>query len=150
MKRRLDPTALLNKANKKLHPKEFKFPEFSVGDTIKVHVKVAEGEKVRVQIFEGLVIAKRNGSLGGRFVVRKISYGIGVERIFQSNSPVIEKITIVAKGNVRRSKLYYLRELSGRSARIKSDQVFGSETEAPPTSDVSDAAETATAKALQA
>jgi large subunit ribosomal protein L19 len=155
MKRRLDPTKLLNKANKSLHPKAAKLPDFKVGDTVKVHVKVVEGEKVRVQVFEGLVIAKSKGQLGGRFVVRKISYGVGVERIFQATSPVIERITIVSKGNVRRSKLYYLRELSGRSARIKSDLLFGADKEggstastSSPSTEVSDGE--ITAKAVQA
>jgi large subunit ribosomal protein L19 len=154
MKRRLNPTALLSKANKSLHPKSGQLPNFKVGDTVKVHVKVVEGEKVRIQVFEGLVISKSRGPLGGRFMVRKISYGVGVERIFQANSPVIEKVTVVSKGNVRRSKLYYLRKLSGRSARIKSDLLFGNEKESTPTptsssTEVSDS-DTITAKAVQA
>lgn len=157
MKRRLNPTALLSKANQSLHPKAARLPDFKVGDTIKVHVKVVEGEKVRVQVFEGLVIAKSKSPLGGRFVVRKISYGVGVERIFQATSPVIDKITIVSKGNVRRSKLYYLRELSGRSARIKADLVFGADRDGTNTSStnnsssaVSESSDTVTAKAVQA
>ena len=149
MKRRLDPTKLLNKANKGLHPKANKLPDFRVGDTIRVQTKVVEGEKVRIQAYEGLVIGKAKGPLGGRFVVRKISYGVGVERIFQANSPVIEKIIVVSKGNVRRSKLYYLRELSGRSARIKSDQLFGTESTTTSAPDASDG-DTITAKAVQA
>ncbi len=131
MKRRFDPTKLMSKANKSLHPKAPNFPEFKVGDTIKVHCRVREGEKTRIQAYEGIVIAKFKGQNGGQFVVRKISYGIGVERIFQATSPVIDKITLISKGDVRRAKLYYLRELSGRSARIKSDLVFGDEANAP-------------------
>ncbi len=94
-------------------------PEFSSGDTIKVHVKIREGEKQRIQIFEGIVISKTKGTVSARFTVRKISSGIGVERVFPLHSPIIDKIEIVSRGRVRRSKIYYLRKLRGKAARIK-------------------------------
>jgi len=94
-------------------------PDFAVGDTVKVHFKIVEGEKERIQVFEGVVIRKKKGGVGATFTVRKVSYGIGVERIFPSHSPRIEKIEIVNRGRVRRAKLYYLRELRGKAARIK-------------------------------
>ena len=94
-------------------------PQFDSGDTIKVHVKIREGEKERVQIFQGVVIKKTKGLSGARFTVRKISGGIGVERIFPLYSPAIDKIEVVTQGRVRRSKLYYLRNLRGKAARIK-------------------------------
>ncbi len=94
-------------------------PDFSAGDTVKVYVKIREGEKERIQIFQGVVIKKTKGLAGARFTVRKITGGIGVERIFPLNSPVIDKIEVVTKGRVRRSKLYYLRDLRGKAARIK-------------------------------
>lgn len=128
MKKKPDPTAVMAKANKALHPKKNDIPKFAIGDTLKVHVKVTEGEKTRVQVYEGLVIAQKRGGANASFTVRKISYGIGVERIFPFFSPVIEKVTVVAKGEVRRAKLYYLRNLSGRASRIKSDLVFGEAT----------------------
>ncbi len=94
-------------------------PEFRPGDTLRVHVKIKEGDKERIQVFEGIVIRKRKGNLGATFTVRKVSYGIGVERIFPLHSPNIEKIEVVKRGKVRRSRLYYLRELRGKAARIK-------------------------------
>ncbi|MEE4362585.1 MAG: 50S ribosomal protein L19 [Desulfotignum sp.] len=94
-------------------------PRFDSGDTIKVHVKIREGEKERIQVFQGVVIKKTKGHAGARFTVRKISGGVGVERIFPLYSPVIDKVEIVTKGRVRRSKLYYLRNLRGKAARIK-------------------------------
>ena len=94
-------------------------PEFKAGDTIVVHYKVKEGDKERVQLFEGVVIRVSGGSVAKTFTVRKISSGIGVERIIPVNSPMIEKIEVKRIGKVRRSKLYYLRELSGKKARIK-------------------------------
>jgi large subunit ribosomal protein L19 len=94
-------------------------PEFSPGDTVVVGVNVVEGERKRVQVFEGVVIAKRNRGLNSGFIVRKISAGEGVERTFQTYSPVIASIEVKRKGAVRRAKLYYLRERSGKSARIK-------------------------------
>ena len=92
---------------------------FRVGDTVKVHFKIVEGESERVQVFEGQVIAKKNFGIRKTFTVRKVSYGVGVERIFPLSSPRIEKIEVVRKGKVRKSKLYYLRERSGKASRIK-------------------------------
>lgn len=94
-------------------------PAFQPGDTIIVQVKVKEGERVRLQSFEGVVIAKRNRGYNSAFTVRKISHGVGVERVFQSYSPTIDSIEVKRRGDIRRSKLYYMRELSGRAARIK-------------------------------
>ena len=94
-------------------------PEFAPGDTVVVNVNVVEGERKRVQAFEGVVIAKRNASLNSSFIVRKISSGEGVERTFQTYSPLIASIEVKRKGDVRRAKLYYLRNRSGKSARIK-------------------------------
>ncbi len=94
-------------------------PEFSPGDTVQVHVKVIEGEKERIQIFQGVVIMKRRGGLKSTFTVRKISSGIGVERIFPLHSPIIDKIKVMRRGKVSRAKLYYLRRKRGKAARIK-------------------------------
>ena len=94
-------------------------PDFDSGDTVKVHVKIKEGEKERIQVFQGVVIKKTKGLSSARFTVRKISGGIGVERIFPLYSPAIDKIEVVTRGRVRRSKLYYLRNLRGKAARIK-------------------------------
>ncbi len=94
-------------------------PEFRAGDTVRVHVRVVEGNKQRIQVFQGVAIARRGGGTRESFTVRKISGGIGVERIFPLHSPVIEKIEVVRRGKVRRAKLYYLRELRGKAARIE-------------------------------
>ena len=94
-------------------------PDFRAGDTVKVHVRVREGAKERIQIFQGVVIARRGGGTRETFTVRKVSGGIGVERIFPLNSPVIGQIEVVRRGKVRRAKLYYLRKLRGRAARIE-------------------------------
>lgn len=94
-------------------------PHFSAGDTVVVHVRVKEGERVRIQAFEGVVIRVRNRGLHSAFTVRKISSGEGVERTFQTHSPIVDGVTVKRRGAVRRAKLYYLRERSGRSARIK-------------------------------
>src|SRR5687768_15708465 len=94
-------------------------PEFRVGDTIKVFVKIKEGEKERTQAFEGVVIKRQRGVARASFTVRKISYGVGVERIFPENSPNVERVEVSARGQVRRAKLYYLRELQGKAARIR-------------------------------
>ncbi len=93
-------------------------PAFQVGDTVRVHVKVIEGEKERIQVFEGVVIGKKGGSNRETFAVRKISYGVGVERIFPIHSPFVDKVDVVRSGRVRRAKLYYLRSKKGRAARI--------------------------------
>ena len=94
-------------------------PEFRAGDTIKVHVKIKEGDKERIQVFEGTVIARKNTGMGETLTVRKISFGTGVERIFPLQAPVIDHIDVVRTGRVRRSKLYYLRALKGKAARLK-------------------------------
>lgn len=94
-------------------------PHFQPGDTVSVQVKVKEGTRERLQAFEGVVIAKRNRGLNSAFTVRKISHGVGVERVFQTYSPLVAQIVIKRRGDVRRAKLYYLRNLSGRAARIK-------------------------------
>lgn len=94
-------------------------PQFKPGDTVKVHVRIREGEKERIQVFQGVVIIKRKGKINSTFTVRKISYGVGVERIFPLHSPMIDKIEVVSRGRVRRSRLYYLRKLRGKAARIR-------------------------------
>jgi large subunit ribosomal protein L19 len=94
-------------------------PDFKPGDTVKVHARIKEGEKERIQVFQGLVIRKRKGNTGATFTVRKISYGIGVEKIFPLHSPNIDKIELVTRGRVRRGRLYYIRQLRGKAARIK-------------------------------
>jgi large subunit ribosomal protein L19 len=94
-------------------------PDFKPGDTIKVHARIKEGDKERVQTFQGVVLRKRKGTTGATFTVRKVSYGIGVERIFPLHSPNIEKIEIISRGKVRRGRLYYMRKLRGKAARIK-------------------------------
>lgn len=94
-------------------------PAFNTGDTIKVYVRIIEGQKQRIQAFEGVVIRKRRGDSRANFTVRKISYGVGVERTFPLHSPVIDRIELISKGKVRRSRLYYLRSLRGKKARIK-------------------------------
>jgi large subunit ribosomal protein L19 len=104
-------------------------PDFSPGDTVLVNVNVVEGERKRVQAFEGMVIAKRNRGLNSSFIVRKISSGEGVERTFQTYSPLIASIEVKRKGEVRRAKLYYLRERSGKSARIREKVGEGSAAE---------------------
>ena len=98
---------------------EKQLPEFGPGDTVVVQVKVKEGNRERLQAFEGVVIGKRNRALNSAFTVRKISHGVGVERTFQTYSPLVDSITVKRRGDVRQAKLYYLRELSGKAARIK-------------------------------
>ncbi|MEQ1621798.1 MAG: 50S ribosomal protein L19 [Methylococcales bacterium] len=94
-------------------------PDFGPGDTVVVQVKVREGDRERIQAFEGIVIAKRNRGVNSAFTVRKISHGTGVERVFQTHSPIISEIQVKRRGDVRRAKLYYLRDLTGKAARIK-------------------------------
>lgn len=94
-------------------------PPFSIGDTVKVHLKIVEGDKERIQVFEGTVIGRKGGGSRETFTVRKVSYGVGVERILPLHSPMIERIEVVKKGDVRRAKLYYLRKKKGKAARIK-------------------------------
>ena len=98
-------------------------PDFRAGDTIKVHARIKEGEKERIQVFQGTVVRKRKGRTGATFTVRKISYGIGVERIFPLHSPTIDKIELVTRGKVRRGRIYYLRKLRGKAARVKERRV---------------------------
>ncbi len=95
---------------------------FNVGDTVKVHVIIREGDKERIQIFRGDVIAKRGGGIKATFTVRKVSFGVGVERVFPLHSKMIKTIEVVRKASVRRAKLYYLRDLKGKAARLKEDQ----------------------------
>ena len=94
-------------------------PKLVIGDTVKVHVKVKEGSRERIQVFEGTIIAKKHGGISETFTVRRISYGVGVEKVFPVNSPNIDKIEIVRKGKVRRAKLYYLRDRVGKAAKVK-------------------------------
>ena len=94
-------------------------PEFHVGDTVKLHVKVKEGNRERIQMFEGTVIKRQNGGLRETFTVRRLAYGVGVERTFPVNSPIIEKMEITRRGKVRRAKLFYLRDRVGKAAKVK-------------------------------
>ncbi|MDO5448324.1 MAG: 50S ribosomal protein L19 [Clostridia bacterium] len=93
--------------------------QFNIGDTVKVHVKIKEGNRERIQVFEGTVIARRGGGVSETFTVRRVSYGVGVEKVFPINSPNVEKIEVIRKGKVRRSKLYYLRDRVGKAAKVK-------------------------------
>jgi large subunit ribosomal protein L19 len=94
-------------------------PQFRPGDTVKVHVRVVEGNRSRIQVFQGVVIRRQGGGIRETFTVRKVSFGVGVERTFPVHTPVVEKIEVVTRGDVRRAKLYYLRELRGKAAKIK-------------------------------
>ena len=105
-------------------------PDFRPGDTVRVHVRIVEGDKERVQVFEGVVLQRRRGGASSSFVVRKVSYGVGVERIFPLHSPAIARIELKACGRVRRSRLTYLRDLSGKAARIKEQEAFASQSAA--------------------
>lgn len=93
--------------------------QFGPGDTVRVHVKIKEGDKERIQVFQGVVISKRKGGMNATFTVRKVSYGVGVERIFPTHSPVIDHVELVTRGRVRRAKIYYMRRLHGKAARIR-------------------------------
>ncbi|MCL2634752.1 MAG: 50S ribosomal protein L19 [Oscillospiraceae bacterium] len=95
-------------------------PKFEIGDTVKVHVRITEGEKTRIQIFEGTVIAKKHGGVSETFTVRRVSHGVGVERVFPIHSPSVTKVEVVRAGKVRRAKLYYLRDRVGKAAKVKS------------------------------
>ena len=97
-------------------------PDFSVGDTVKVFIKIVEGDKERIQAFEGVVIARKNSSVRETFTVRRVSFGVGVEKTFPLHSPRIDHIDVLKKGKVRRAKLYYLRNLSGKAAKIKKNK----------------------------
>ena len=94
-------------------------PQFNIGDTVKVHVKIKEGDKSRIQVFEGTVIAKKHGGISETFTVRRVAHGCGIERVFPLHSPVVDKVEIVRKGKVRRAKLYYLRNRVGKAAKVK-------------------------------
>jgi large subunit ribosomal protein L19 len=94
-------------------------PQFNIGDTIKVHVKIKEGDKSRIQVFEGTVIAKKHGGISETFTVRRVAHGCGIERVFPLHSPVVDKVEIVRSGKVRRAKLYYLRDRVGKAAKVK-------------------------------
>lgn len=113
----MDPIAIVEEREKKS-----KAPEFRSGDTIKVSVKVKEGDKERIQIFQGVVISLRRGGLRSTFTVRKVTDGVGVERIFPMHSPTIGKIEVVQRGRTRRARLYYLRERKGKAARLKREE----------------------------
>ena len=100
-------------------------PDFRPGDTLKVHVRVVEGNKSRIQVFQGVVIRRQGAGVRATFTVRKVSYGVGVERTFPLHTPVIERVEVVSRGDVRRAKLYYLRDLRGKKARIKEKRDSG-------------------------
>ncbi|MDQ0768779.1 large subunit ribosomal protein L19 [Pseudarthrobacter defluvii] len=101
-------------------------PEFRAGDTLKVHVNIIEGKNTRVQVFQGFVLGRQGDGVRETFTVRKVSFGVGVERTFPVHSPIIEKIEVVTKGDVRRAKLYYMRALRGKAAKIKEKRDFSS------------------------
>jgi len=121
-----DTTPIIKAIEKRqVSQRTVELPEFRVGDTVKVFVKIKEGEKERVQAFEGVVIKRTRGVARASFTVRKISYGVGVERVFPQSSPMVDRVEVLARGQVRRARLYYLRDLQGKAARIrekKSDQ----------------------------
>ncbi len=100
-----------------------KVTDFHVGDTVRIHAKIKEGDKERIQVFEGVVLRRKGHGIESSFTVRKVSYGVGVERVFPLHSPMIDKIEIASRGKVRRAKLYYLRNLSGKKARIEGEIV---------------------------
>jgi large subunit ribosomal protein L19 len=102
-----------------LEQMRFDHPEFRAGDTVRVHIRIVEGTKERIQVFEGVVIKRKRGMMNASFTVRKISHGVGVEKTFALHSPRLEKIEVVTRGRVRRSRLYYLRERRGKAARIR-------------------------------
>lgn len=105
-------------------------PSFEIGDTVRVHVNVVEGEKERIQVFEGVVISRKGARNSETFTVRKVSYGVGVERVFPVHSPAVARVDVVRQGKVRRAKLYYLRERKGRTARV-ADREFSQEAKTP-------------------
>ena len=115
-------------------------PDFRPGDTLKVHVKVVEGTRSRVQVFQGVVIRRQGGGVRETFTVRKVSFGVGVERTFPVHTPVIDKIEVVTRGDVRRAKLYYLRDLRGKAAKIKERRDALPTTAAAPASPLEDTA----------
>jgi len=110
----MDPIEMLEREQMRVD-----IPPFKAGDTVKVYSRIKEGDKQRIRVFEGVVIRKRKGTTGATFTVRKISYGVGVEKIFPLHSPTIDNIKVISKGKVRRARLYYLRKLRGKAARLK-------------------------------
>jgi large subunit ribosomal protein L19 len=106
--------AIISQSSLKENP-----PQFDVGDTVKVHVRIKEGEKFRIQFFEGTVIARQHGGISETFTVRRLAHGVGVERVFPVHSPIIEKVQVVRHGKIRRAKLYYLRDRVGKAAKVK-------------------------------
>ncbi len=110
----MDPIEMLEREQMRVD-----IPPFKAGDTVRVYSRIKEGDKERIRVFEGVVIRKRKGTTGATFTVRKISYGVGVEKIFPLHSPTIDKIKVISKGKVRRARLYYLRKLRGKAARLK-------------------------------
>ena len=110
----MDALKLINESSMKSE-----VPAFEVGDTVKVHVRIKEGQKYRIQVFEGTVIAKRHGGIQETFTVRRVAHGCGIERVFPVHSPVVDKVEVVRHGKVRRSKLYYLRDRVGKAAKVK-------------------------------
>ncbi|OGR05869.1 MAG: 50S ribosomal protein L19 [Deltaproteobacteria bacterium RIFOXYD12_FULL_50_9] len=108
---------LLNQID--LESMRFDMPDFRSGDTVKVHIRILEGNKERIQVYQGVVIRKKRGTMNASFTVRKISHGVGVEKTFPLHSPKLEKVEILSRGKVRRGRLYYLRDLKGKAARIK-------------------------------
>ncbi len=149
MKKRPDRTKLLKKATDHLVKKTKEFPEFQAGDTVRVYVKVKEGEKTRIQPFEGVVIKRRAGGERSSFTVRKIASGVGVERVFPIFSPVIDRIMVIQRGEVRRAKLFYLRGLRGKKGRIKGEYVY-EDTKADTSGKKADADGEVSATAAQA
>ena len=106
-------------------------PAFKAGDTVRVYVKIKEGDKTRLQAFEGICIAKKGSEMRGSFTLRRISYGEGVERVFQAQSPMIDSIKVIKKGDVRRAKLYYLRKKVGKETKVEEKREFGQKQDAP-------------------
>ena len=111
---KLDALKLISQSSMKAE-----VPAFNVGDTVKVHVRITEGDKSRIQVFEGTVIAKKHGGINETFTVRRVAHGCGIERVFPVHSPVVEKVEVVRAGKVRRAKLYYLRNRVGKAAKVK-------------------------------
>ncbi len=121
-------------------PSKFVMPELQTGDTVGVYVKVKEGEKERVQLFEGIVIKIQGSGIGGSFTVRKIASGVGVERIFPNKSPILDRVEVISRGKVRRGRLFFLRGLKGRSARLETSVYFGKGAAVGAADEVTDAA----------
>lgn len=118
---RVEEGTIMNPIIKKIDQEQMRLdhPEFRPGDTVKVHIRIIEGSKERIQVFQGVVIKRKRGDMGASYTVRKVSHGVGVEKTFALHNPRIEKIELVSRGRVRRSRLYYLRERRGKAARIR-------------------------------